>query len=44
VLSAIAFWWIYDPQFSLISYLLVDVLHVAARMSTSGNPWSGAFR
>ncbi len=26
VLSAIAFWWIYDPQFSIISYLLVDVL------------------
>ena len=28
VLSALAFWWIYDPQFSIISYLLVDVLHV----------------
>jgi multiple sugar transport system permease protein len=27
VLSAIAFWWIYDPQFSIISYVLVDVLH-----------------
>ncbi|GAA0571562.1 sugar ABC transporter permease [Craurococcus roseus] len=26
VLSAIAFWWIYDPQFSIISYLLVDKL------------------
>jgi multiple sugar transport system permease protein len=26
VLSAIAFWWIYDPQFSIISYLLTDVL------------------
>jgi multiple sugar transport system permease protein len=26
VLSAIAFWWIYDPQFSIISYVLVDVL------------------
>src|SRR5690606_19767592 len=26
VLSAIAFWRIYDPQFSIISYLLVDVL------------------
>ena len=26
VLSAIAFWWIYDAQFSVISYLLVDVL------------------
>ena len=28
VLSAIAFWWIYDPQFSIISYLAVDVLGV----------------
>ncbi|HEY4253415.1 MAG TPA: sugar ABC transporter permease, partial [Roseomonas sp.] len=27
VLSAIAFWWIYDPQFSIISYVFVDVLH-----------------
>ena len=27
VLSALAFWWIYDPQFSIISYVLVDVLH-----------------
>ena len=26
VLSAIAFWWIYDPQFSIISYVFVDVL------------------
>lgn len=26
VLSAIAFWWIYDPQFSIISYILVDKL------------------
>src|SRR5918997_6688252 len=26
VLSAIAFWWIYDPQFTIISYLLVDKL------------------
>ncbi len=26
VLSAIAFWWIYDPQFSIVSYLIVDKL------------------
>jgi multiple sugar transport system permease protein len=25
VLSAIAFWWIYDPQFSIISYLLIEM-------------------
>src|SRR5207253_8061497 len=30
VLSAIAFWWIYDPQFSIISYVFVDVLGVRA--------------
>ena len=28
VLSAIAFWWIYDPQFSIISYVFVDGLGV----------------
>ena len=28
VLSAIAFWWIYDPQFSILSYLAVNVLHI----------------
>src|SRR4029078_12534835 len=28
VLSALAFWWIYDPQFSIISYLMVDVLPI----------------
>ncbi len=28
VLSAIAFWWIYDPQFSIISYVLVDQLGI----------------
>ena len=25
VLSAIAFWWIYDPQFSIISWLLIEL-------------------
>ncbi len=28
VLSALAFWWIYDPQFSILSYLAIDVLGV----------------
>ena len=28
VLSAIAFWWIYDPQFSILSYLAVNVLGI----------------
>ncbi len=40
VLSAIAFWWIYDPQFSIISYLLVDVLHVRTTyIDFLGTPW-----
>src|SRR3954470_18782986 len=28
VLSAIAFWWIYDPQFSIVSYIVVDKLRL----------------
>ena len=28
VLSAIAFWWIYDPQFSILSYVAVNVLGI----------------
>ena len=28
VLSAIAFWWIYDPQFSILSYLAINVLGI----------------
>jgi multiple sugar transport system permease protein len=40
VLSAIAFWWIYDPQFSIISYLLVDVLHWRdTYIDFLGTPW-----
>jgi multiple sugar transport system permease protein len=41
VLSAIAFWWIYDPQFSIISYLLVDVLHWRKNyIDFLGTPWN----
>jgi len=40
VLSAIAFWWIYDPQFSVISYLLVDVLGLRSNyINFLGEPW-----
>ena len=40
VLSAIAFWWIYDPQFSIISYVLVDVLGVRDRyFDFLGSAW-----
>jgi multiple sugar transport system permease protein len=41
VLSAIAFWWIYDPQFSIISYLLVDVLGWRdTYIDFLGTPWA----
>jgi multiple sugar transport system permease protein len=41
VLSAIAFWWIYDPQFSIISYILVDVLGWRdTYINFLGEPWN----
>ena len=41
VLSAIAFWWIYDPQFSIISYILVDVLGWRDQyIDFLGEPWN----
>ena len=41
VLSAIAFWWIYDPQFSIVSYLLVDVLGWRdTYIDFLGTPWN----
>src|SRR6201982_1168415 len=44
VLSALAFWWIYDPQFSIISYLLVDVLHLrSTNIDFLGSPWPARF-
>ena len=40
VLSAIAFWWIYDPQFSIISYLLVQVLGIReTNIDFLGSTW-----
>jgi multiple sugar transport system permease protein len=44
VLSAIAFWWIYDPQFSIISYILVDKLGLLDRyIDFLGQPWNARF-
>jgi multiple sugar transport system permease protein len=41
VLSAIAFWWIFDPQFSIISYVLVDVLGWRETyIDFLGEPWN----
>ena len=44
VLSAIAFWWIYDPQFSIISYLLVDKLGILDHyIDFLGSAWPARF-
>ena len=42
-LSAIAFWWIYDSQFSIISWVLVklDIIHVY--IDFLGEPWLARF-
>ena len=40
VLSSIAWWWIYDPQFSVVSYVLVNVLHLRDHyIDFLGSPW-----
>ncbi len=40
VLSAIAFWWIYDPQFSILSFLAVDVLGIrSTNFDFLGSTW-----
>jgi multiple sugar transport system permease protein len=40
VLSAIAFWWMFDAQFSIISYVLVDVLGWRdTYIDFLGTPW-----
>ena len=44
VLSAIAFWWIYDPQYSIISYVLKDQLGLISRnIDFLGTPWHARF-
>ncbi|MGE0415391.1 MAG: carbohydrate ABC transporter permease [Acetobacteraceae bacterium] len=41
VLSAIAWWWIYDPQFSIVSFVVVDVLHLRdTYIDFLGTPWA----
>jgi len=39
VLSAIAFWWIYDPQFSIISYVLKGTGLMHENIDFLGTPW-----
>lgn len=40
VLSAIVWWWMYSPQFSIISYILVNVLHLRSTyIDFLGSAW-----
>ena len=40
VLSAIAFWWIYDPQFSIISWSLIKLGLISHYIDFLGSPWN----
>ena len=39
-LSALAFWWIYDAQFSVISWALVKLGWITTYIDFLGNPWN----
>ncbi len=43
VLSAIAFWWLYDPQFSVLSYVLVKLGLIDNYINFIGDPWNARF-
>ena len=40
VLSAIAFWWLYDPQFSIISWSLIKLGFIRQYIDFLGSPWN----
>lgn len=40
VLSAIAFWWIYDPQFSVVSWSLREMGWIEGNIDFLGDPWN----
>ena len=40
VLSAIAFWWIYDPQFSVVSWSLREMWWIEGNIDFLGDPWN----
>src|SRR6266581_2632349 len=42
-LSAIAFWWIYDSQFSIISWVLVKLGFIDRYIDFLGDPWLARF-
>ena len=43
VLSAIAFWWIYDPQFSIVSWALIQLGIIDHYIDFLGQPWHARF-
>jgi multiple sugar transport system permease protein len=43
VLSAIAFWWIYDPQFSIVSWALIKLGLIDHYIDFLGQPWHARF-
>jgi multiple sugar transport system permease protein len=43
VLSAIAFWWIYDPQFSIVSWALIQLGLIDRYIDFLGQPWHARF-
>ncbi len=42
-LSAIAFWWLYDAQFSVLSWVLVKLGWIDNYIDFLGNPWNARF-
>jgi multiple sugar transport system permease protein len=42
-LSAIAFWWIYDSQFSVISWMLMKLGLIDRYIDFLGDPWNARF-
>jgi multiple sugar transport system permease protein len=42
-LSAIAFWWIYDAQFSIISWVLLKMGLIDRYIDFLGDPWNARF-
>jgi multiple sugar transport system permease protein len=42
-LSAIAFWWLYDAQFSVLSWLLVRMGLIHTYIDFLGSPWNARF-
>jgi multiple sugar transport system permease protein len=43
VLSAIAFWWIYDAQFSIVSWALIQLGLIDHPINFLGDPWNARF-